>query len=41
MICENIGFEENYVTYANYLKYLQTYKVNLVEQKGLLKDKDL
>ena len=25
MICENIGFEENYVTYANYLKYLQTF----------------
>lgn len=36
MICENIGFEENYVTYANYLKYLQTYKVNLVETEGLI-----
>lgn len=36
MICENIGFEENYVTYANYLKYLQTYKVNLVETEDLI-----
>ena len=36
MSCENIGFEENYVTYANYLKYLQTYKVNLVETEGLI-----
>ena len=29
--CENIGFEERYVTYETYKKYLQTYQVNLVE----------
>lgn len=36
MICENVGFEENFVTYANYQKYLQTYKVNLVETEGII-----
>ena len=36
MICENIGFEETYVTYADYQKYLQTYKVNLVETEALI-----
>ena len=36
MICENIGFEETYVTYADYQKYLQTYKVNLVETEEII-----
>lgn len=36
MTCENIGFEENYVTYADYHKYLQTYQVSLVETDGLI-----
>ena len=31
MLSENVGFEENYVTYEQYKKYLQTYQVNLVE----------
>ena len=36
MLCENIGFEENYVTYANYSKYLQTFKVNFSETEGII-----
>ena len=38
MLCENIGFEERYVTYENYKKYLQTYQVNLVETEGLIEN---
>lgn len=34
--CENIGFEERYVTYETYKKYLQTYQVNLVETEGIV-----
>ena len=37
IFCENIGFEENYVTYAKYKKYLQEYKINnLVETEGII-----
>lgn len=36
MICENVGFEENFVTYANYQNYLQMFKVNLVETEGII-----
>lgn len=36
LLSENVGFEENYVTYENYKKYLHTYKVNLVETEGLI-----
>lgn len=32
----DIGFEENYVTYANYKKYLEMFHVNLVETEGLI-----
>ena len=28
MFCENVGFEENYVTYSAYKKYMHTYKIN-------------
>ncbi len=38
MLCENIGFEEKYVTYENYKKYLQMYQVNLVETEGLIEN---
>ena len=34
--CENIGFEERYVTYENYKKYLQTFQVNLIETEGII-----
>ncbi len=36
MTCENIGFEENYVTYADYHNYLQKYQVSLVETEGII-----
>lgn len=47
MFCENVGFEENYVTYAMYKKYMHMYKINnFIEAEGILnrlraiKDKD-
>ena len=37
MFCENVGFEENYVSYAQYKKILQKYKVNnLIETEFLI-----
>jgi putative Xaa-Pro dipeptidase len=38
MLCNNVGFEEKYVTYEKYQKYLQTYQVNLVETEGLIEN---
>ncbi len=38
MNTENVGFEEKYVTYENYKKYLQTYQVNFVETEGLVEN---
>lgn len=36
-MCSNdIGFEEKYVTYEIYKKYLQMYQVNLVETEGII-----
>lgn len=38
-MCSNdIGFEEKYVTYEIYKKYLQTYQVNLVETEGIIEN---
>ncbi len=37
-IDDNVGFEENYVTYENYKKYLHTYRVNLIETEGLIEN---
>lgn len=34
--CENVGFEEKYVTYEMYKVFLQTYQINLVETEGLI-----
>lgn len=34
--CNDIGFEEKYVTYETYKNYLQKYKVNLVETEGII-----
>ena len=34
--CENIGFEEKYVTYETYNNYLQTFQTNLVETEGII-----
>lgn len=34
--CENVGFEEGYVTYEMYKAYLRTYQVNLVETERII-----
>lgn len=37
MFCENVGFEENYVTYAKYKEIMHTYKIHsLVETEGII-----
>ena len=37
MFCSNVGFEENYVTYAKYKEYKQVYKINnLVETDNFI-----
>lgn len=37
MFCENVGFEERYVTYDKYKKMLESYKCNnLVETEGII-----
>lgn len=38
MLDENVGFEESYLTYEKYKKYLHTYQVNLIETEGLLEN---
>lgn len=47
LFCENVGFEEDYVTYADYKKYMHTYKVNnfveascLMEKLRIIKDNE-
>ena len=36
MFCENVGFEEYYVTYAEYKELLQKYRVNLMETEHII-----
>ncbi len=36
LFCENIGFEENYVTYKQYNDLKQKYKVNLAETENII-----
>ena len=37
MFCENVGFEENYVTYAGYKEFMHKYKIHsLVETEGII-----
>ena len=37
VFCENIGFEENYMTYAKYKEYIHKYKINNFEEtEGLI-----
>lgn len=39
LFCENVGFEEDYVTYAKYKEYMHIYKINnLVETENMLKN---
>ena len=47
MYCENVGFEENYITYAQYKDYIRKYKINnfveteyIIEKERLSKDKE-
>ena len=47
MFCENVGFEENYVTYAKYKEYMHKFKINnfvetenIIEKQRAIKDDD-
>lgn len=47
LFCENVGFEEDYVTYEGYGKIKQRYKINnlvetekLIEKQRMIKDED-
>ena len=47
LFCENVGFEENYITYATYKKYIERYKINnfeetenLIEKQRMIKDEE-
>lgn len=47
LFCENVGFEENYVTYAKYKEYMYRYKINnlvetekLIEKQRAIKDSE-
>ena len=47
LFCENVGFEENYITYATYKKYMERYKINnfeetenLIEKQRMIKDEE-
>lgn len=45
--CENVGFEEHYVTYAKYKEFMHKYKINnlcetenLIEKQRMIKNRD-
>ena len=47
MFCENVGFEENYVTYAGYKELIRRYKIHnlvetehIIEKQRMIKDED-
>ena len=47
MFCENVGFEEHYVTYADYKEFIRKYKINnlveteyIIEKQRMIKDED-
>ena len=47
MFCENVGFEENYVTYAKYKEYMHKYRINnlvetenMIEKQRMIKDEE-
>ena len=47
IFCENVGFEENYITYAQYKDYMQKYKVHnfeetdyIIEKQRMIKDEE-
>lgn len=47
LFCENVGFEENYLTYAKYKEYMIKYKINnfvetenMIEKQRMIKDEE-
>ena len=47
MFCENVGFEEHYITYATYKEYMIKYKINnfvetehIIEKQRMIKDEE-
>lgn len=47
MFCENVGFEDYYVTYAKYKEYIRKYKINnlvetenIIEKQRMIKDEE-
>lgn len=47
LFCENVGFEENYVTYSKYKQYMHQYKINnlqeteqVIEKQRMMKDEE-
>lgn len=47
LFCENVGFEENHVTYAQYKEYMYKYKINnfvetekIIEKQRAIKDEE-
>ena len=47
MFCENVGFEEDYVTYAKYKEYMHKFKINnlvetenAIEKQRMIKDEE-
>ena len=47
MFCENVGFEEHYVTYSKYKEYMYKYKINnlvetekIIEKQRAIKDEE-
>lgn len=47
MFCENVGFEEDYITYSQYKNYMSKYKINnlqetekVIEKQRMIKDEE-
>lgn len=47
LFCENVGFEENHLTYAKYKEYMIRYKINnfvetenIIEKQRMIKDEE-
>lgn len=45
--CENVGFEENYITYSTYKEYIRKYRINnfvetenIIEKQRIIKDEE-
>ena len=39
MFCENVGFEENYITYAKYKEFMRRYRINNLEETEFIIEK--